>query len=123
MPGDVVCVRRVGTVEQADIIVAWLAEQGVEATVTDRGNPGALAFGLTDAEGFALCVADQETAQRARDLLDKHDAEHAHEPTGDLVDVKCGECGETPTFESESEPSVQTCPDCGANIDVPAAED
>ena len=122
MPGDVVCVRRVGTVEQADIIVAWLAEQGVEATVTDRGNPGALAFGLTDAEGFALCVADQETAQRARDLLDKHDAEHAHEPTGDLVDVKCGECGETPTFERESGPSVQTCPDCGANIDVPAAE-
>ena len=53
----------------------------------------------------------------------EHDAEHAHEPTGDLVDVKCGECGETPTFERESGPSVQTCPDCGANIDVPAAEE
>lgn len=122
MPGDVVCVRRVGTVEQADIIAAWLREQGVEATVTDRSNPGGLAFGLTDSEGFAICVADEETARQARALLTQHDAEHAHQPTGATVDVKCAECGETATFERESQPSVQTCPDCGANIDVPAAE-
>lgn len=122
MAGDAVCVRRVGTVEQADIIASWLGEQGIEAVVSDRSNPGALAFGLTDTEGFAICVADEETAQQARELLTKHDAAHPHMPTGSMLDVQCGECGETASFDRESGPSVQTCPDCGAHIDVPADE-
>lgn len=121
MAGDVICVRRVGTVEKADIITAWLKEQGIEATVADRSNPGAMAFGLTDAEGFAICVADEKDAQRAKALFAEHDATHSHESTGKKVDIKCDECGETATFECEAQPSVQSCPECSANIDVPGA--
>ena len=43
-----IVVRRVGTVEEADLIVAWLDINGVEAAVLDRDNPGTLAFGVTD---------------------------------------------------------------------------
>ena len=51
MPSEPICVRRAATIEEAEIIVAWLDERGVMATIFDPSNPGVAAFGVTDLEG------------------------------------------------------------------------
>ena len=67
MVGELICVRRTATVEEADIVVAWLDSQGLKAQVVDRENIGVRAFGVTDHEGIAVCVADEETAFKLTD--------------------------------------------------------
>ncbi len=126
MPGDPVCIRKVNSVEEAEIIAAWLEERGVEATVVDSSNPGVMAFGVTDLEGVAIYVADVETADRAKSLLAEHDEEHAAVTvTGsgvETMDVTCPECGRVGSFPVELRGTVQECPTCGTHIDVPAGD-
>ncbi|UCF32801.1 MAG: hypothetical protein JSV78_10755 [Phycisphaerales bacterium] len=123
MPGDLYCIRRTATVEEADIIVTWLADRGIEAQVVDRDNPGVLAFGLTDAEGIAICVADEETAKKAQALLEEHDREAAAQSKGEgEVEATCEECGTVNTFEASTRGTVQECSECGAYVDVPEIE-
>ena len=125
MSTDPVCVRRAKTVEEAEIIVAWLDENGIEATIVDPSNPGVMAFGVTDPEGIAIWVADSEKAERAATLLAEHDARSAGAETPDAaiytVDVACPDCGHTGGFPTDLAGTVQECPECGANVDVPPA--
>ena len=121
MANGPVIIRRTRTVEEADIIVAWLDDNGVPATVLDHENPGVFAFGITDAEGIAIMVADEELAERAKALLEAHDRERAAaaaEPQS-TVEVTCEECNEVRTFPSNLRGTVQECPECGTFLDVP----
>ncbi len=126
MPNEPVCIRRVGTMEEAEIIVAWLDEQGVQATVVDPNNPGVMAFGTTDAEGITICVAEAEKADRAKVLLAEHDKKHEHDSAtaaaGSCIDVTCEPCGRVNSFPADAGASVQECSGCGAYLDVPAAD-
>jgi len=121
MSDELYCVRRTATIEEADIIIAWLAERDVEARVIDRDNPGVLAFGLTDGEGIAICVADEEAYKKGTALLEEHDKEREARDTavGD-VNVKCEECGTLLTFSATDRGTVQQCSECEAYVDVPA---
>ena len=122
MADNPVCIRRTSTVEEADIIVAWLAEQGVEAFIPDHENPGVLAFGLTDREGVEIFVPDQAKGDRAKALLEEHDQQHAGNPTASghaAITVTCDECHEDSTFPAEQADTVQECAQCGAHLDVP----
>ncbi len=122
MASKPICVRRAGTVEEADIIVAWLNEQGVEASVLDHDSPGLLAFGVTDVEGVEIYVPDEDSAERAKVLLAEHDRTHAAEAIGsdleEQVTTKCEECGQVNSFPADLQGSVQECADCGAHLDV-----
>ncbi len=126
MPNEPVCIRRANTMEEAEIIVAWLDEQGVKATVVDPNNPGVMAFGSSDAEGITIYVADAETADRAEALLAEHDKQHvqgsATAPAGDAVDVTCTVCGRVNSFSPDTCGSVQECAECSTYLDVPAAD-
>ena len=125
MAGEPVIIRRTNTVEEADIIVAWLGEQGIEAKVYDHENPGVLAFGVTDSEGIEIYVADAETAERARKLLEQHDARRDAEEAkipGSTIEVKCEECGHVNSLPGYTRGSVQECEECDAYIDVPEQE-
>ena len=126
MANEPILIRRTNTVEEADIIVAWLEERGVKATVPDRDNPGVLAFGVTDVEGIEIYVADAETAERARTLLVQHDRERGAESAtaglADYVEVTCEECGQVNSFASDALGSVQECSQCGAFLDMPGAD-
>ncbi len=126
MANEPVLIRRTNTVEEADIIVAWLEERGVKAMVPDRDNPGVLAFGVTDVEGIEIFVADTETAERARTLLVQHDKERGAEgePAGvaKQIEVTCEECGQANSFPSDTFASVQECSQCGAYLDMPGRE-
>lgn len=72
---EVFVVRTAPTTEEAAIIKAWLAEQGIEATITDPASFGVFAFGVTDDQGVRICVRGEAQAQRAISLLKQHDEE------------------------------------------------
>ncbi len=123
MGENLYCIRRTATVEEADVIVAWLEDQGVEATVMDRDNPGVFAFGLTDAEGVAICVADEAVAEKGKTLLVEHDRQRdlamVNAATTDDIEVKCDACGQVSAFAAELAGTTQQCVGCNEYVDVP----
>ncbi|MDO8630875.1 MAG: DUF2007 domain-containing protein [Phycisphaerales bacterium] len=123
MHHDPSCVYRAASVEQADIIVAWLAERGVNAFVKDRHVIGTVYVPFATApKGVEVCVLDGEQAKRATELLSEHADELSHRPQpippGKVFRAVCEECGRPTDFPSELFGSVQTCPHCRANMDV-----
>jgi hypothetical protein len=122
-----ICVRRTGTVEEADLIVAWLEDAGVHASVVGRDSFGVQAFGVTDEEGVGIYVNDPAAAERAKALLAEHDRRQAGRlavaAAGGTTDVACEECGEVNSFEIHLRGTTQTCSCCGANLDVPADDE
>jgi len=73
MPHDLITVHNAGTLEEADIVVAWLDDRGVKAVVKDRNSIGTFS-GITaiSHNEVEVCVADTEQAEKARGLLEKH---------------------------------------------------
>lgn len=115
-----VCIRRVNTLEEAQLLVAWLDDYEIDATVVGAQNPGSLAFGVSDFEGIGVFVTGGSAAERAGELLAEHDARSpASEPDDESLDVTCDECGEVTTFQRDEVGTVQTCAACGAFVDVP----
>ncbi len=108
------------TLEEADIIVAWLDAQGIRAQVPDRHTVGTfdgLAPALLDIR--IEVAADQ--AQAARQLLDSRPHSHPAGPPGATVEATCEDCGATSVFPFESQGQVEDCPRCGRFLDVPPA--
>ncbi len=115
------CVYRASSVEQADIVVAWLAEQDVTAFVKNR-NMAANYIGLAVApRGVEVCVVDPEEADKAEILL-KAQLElirmRPGGPSDKVIPILCTECGRQVEFPGELYGTVQTCPSCGRNVDV-----
>ena len=125
MPPEPICIRRAATIEEAEIIVAWLDERGVMATILDPSNPGVAAFGVTDLEGVAICVKDQNAANLARTFLVAHDRDRAtaaqSAESTTASEVACEECGKGVTTESRAPGTTLECPHCGAFVDAPGA--
>ncbi|MCH7591209.1 MAG: hypothetical protein IH989_00305 [Planctomycetes bacterium] len=120
MTDQPVCIRRVNTLEEAQLLVAWLDDYEIDATVVGAQNPGSLAFGISDFEGIGVFVTGGSAAERAGELLAEHDARSpASEPDDEYFDVTCDECGEVTTFQRGEVGTVQTCAACGAFVDVP----
>lgn len=125
MANEPICIRRTATSEEADVIVAWLDDQGVKATVLGGDSLDVHALGLTDPEGVGIFVADAETAKRAEALLEEHDRTATRRGgRGKLgsVMVKCDGCGHTNTFTADLCGTTQECARCGAYLDVPEPE-
>jgi len=120
-------IRRTSTLEEAEIIVSWLDEQGIEAIIPDRSSPGVFAFGVTDTEGIEIYARDEDTAGRARKLLEEHDPQRAAGAGGDTsgagFDVTCDECGRVDRFPAGAKGTVQSCTNCGAFLDMPGSEE
>ena len=120
---DRACVFRAATIEEADIVVAWLSEQGIEAFVRDRFviATGYLALAAAP-RGVAVCVLDVDQADKARELLALHAAQRkGRVPSGrpgKFLRVTCDHCGHMADFPSELYGSVQNCPHYQANVDV-----
>jgi len=117
------CVHRATTLEEADIVVVWLGEEGIRAFVKNRHSIGTLCAPPAVApKGVEVCVPDEEQAARAKILL----ADHAEAirrrsqsaPTGKIFRAVCEECGRPTDFPAELFGSVQNCPHCRANMDV-----
>ncbi len=121
MSNEPVCIRKAHSLEEASIVVAWLAEQGVDAQIADPDNPGVMAFGITDPDGIEVFVKDQATAERAEALLKEHDSRKAPESTNGEIEMTCNGCGKTLHFSTDLAGTTQECPECGAYLDVASA--
>ena len=58
MTDQPVCIRRVNTLEEAQLLVAWLDDYEIDATVVGAQNPGSLAFGISDFEGIGVVAQE-----------------------------------------------------------------
>lgn len=124
MTAQPICIRRTTTMEEAEIIVAWLADNDIEATIGDRNNTGTFAFGVTDMEGIAILVADPQAAEKADSLLAEHDKERAAKfATMGPITAVCEDCGQSNQFPPTMAGSVQECNECRAFVDVPGGDD
>ena len=123
MPSEIKIVYRASTLEEADIIVAWLDEQGITAVVRNRATAGMLEIPVMyAAHGMEVCVADAEQAERAVAALKEHYREQSDAAgSGSAIETKCEGCGETASFPYAQHGLVQNCPHCDAYIDVPEA--
>lgn len=124
MYSDEYCVYRAAGIGEADVVVAWLSEQGIAAEVKDRNASVTMQVPLIVAPaGIEVCVVDSEDADRARELLRDHLDEIKRTPpqrlSGKPVDAACESCGKTSTFPPEQSRTVQICPHCSEYMDVP----
>src|SRR5206468_3082965 len=81
--------------------------------------------GKLSLRGLEVWVANPDDADRARQLI----AENAEElqakrgdRTGD-VEARCEECETATIFPAADAGTVQKCPNCGAYLDVPGADE
>ena len=115
------CVYRASSVEQADIVVAWLADQDIPAFVKDRNMAGGYVALAVAPRGVEVCVTRPDDAARAETLLQDHLESIKLRPGGPadkVISVLCSECGRQVEFPGELYGTVQTCPSCGRNVDV-----
>lgn len=124
MSGEMVCVHRARSVGEADVVAAWLEEHGIPAFVKNRHSVATLPVpSLSAPRGVEVCVADDEAAERARELLAEHAREVAEQSRATRssapVEVTCEDCGRSSVFPPTQRGTVQSCPNCGSNVDVP----
>jgi len=123
---DMICVCRAFDVAEADIVSAWLADQGINAHVTNR-NPAMNLYvpSVVSPKGIEVCVVDPAQADRAKELLRVHadelELKKLADPGGPDIEAVCEECGKASRFPFAQRGSVQTCPHCKQYIDVPEA--
>lgn len=114
-------VYRASSVEQADIVVAWLEEKGIASFVKNRHMAGGYATLAVAPRGVEVCVVDPAEAERAKSLLADHEKslrDRRRESGEKVVPVQCGECGRLTNFPGELSGTVQSCPSCGQNVEV-----
>lgn len=124
MSRDMICVYRAADVGEADIVAAWLADQGITVHVKDRHAGSQVPLTVTP-RGIEVCVVDPAQVERALALVREH-LEHRKEQTdkaasGRTIETVCEECGKSSRFPFEQRGSVQTCPHCLRYLDVPEA--
>ncbi len=121
-----ICVYRALDVAEADIVSAWLADQGIDAHVTNR-NPAMNLYvpSVVSPKGIEVCVLDPQQAERAKELVRQHielRKQKSKEPdSGRMIEAVCEECGAAAQFPFEQRGTVQTCPHCRQYLDVPEA--
>jgi hypothetical protein len=124
---DPKCVHVDDNLARANLVAAWLGSQGIPADVMNELTlggfeglvsilPSKLSF-----RGVEVWVKDPADADRARQLLAEHAAElqAAKANRTGTVEAVCEECGEATIFPAAEQGTIQTCPHCGALLDVP----
>lgn len=115
------------SLEEADLIVAWLASNGVDARIKDRNMVATFTWGTLAIApiGVEIVVGDQESAGCAAKLLAERERQVAASrgEVDKTVEAQCEECGSLSTWPARSGSRVEQCPRCRAYLDVPRASD
>ena len=123
MSRDLPVIYRAFDMAEADMLVNWLAERGIDAVVKDRFAAGTMEVRqIVAPAGIEVCVLDISYAQTARELLDDHFAERdasQSAKSSDPVDATCEDCGKTATYPGAQRGRVERCLHCYGYIDVP----
>jgi len=127
MAQDLICVTTVSTVEEGDIVVAFLESHGIDAHVSDRntiglsGVPGTRFF-RDEFAGIEVVVLGSRQADLAGKLLaSRGDLAGAIDELAERtnLEAECGGCGETLWFCEGDTGKIEECPYCGREIEVP----
>src|SRR5262249_38055950 len=115
-------------------MVACLGVEGIEAQVMNEltlgGFEGLTAWlpGKASLRGLEVWVVNPTDSDRARQIVADKEAELAKIQTtrtenSEPVGAQCEECGTSSSHGPESAGTVQSCPHCGAYVDVPGGDD
>jgi hypothetical protein len=123
---DPKCVFVASDAAQAAVVANWLEHQSIPARVMDTmtlgGLDGLTAWTGVSARGIEVWVLRPDDAERARALVEEHNALQsdleAQDPASRPVLAFCEECGNTTEFPGQQRDTIQPCPQCGADIDV-----
>lgn len=111
------------TIEEADLVAAWLRARGVAAQVKDENTAATYTWGMTAIAPHGIeIVAPPAEAGEARALLARHweDLEReAKSAPATPIEAACESCGMRSTFPATLRGKVADCPHCGALVDVP----
>jgi hypothetical protein len=122
-----VAVYNAGTNIEAVVVCEALVASGIEAHVVEDASPaGMWMFGLLPEIHKPQVWVDRSDVQAAEAVLTKYeqgrevDAAKVREST--LIPVQCEECGKHLVYTADREGSIETCPSCGAYVDVGECE-
>lgn len=123
MTQDIVTIHRAATIGEADVIAAWLENEGIPAFVRNELSVVTLHVPVIAApKGVEICVAPED-ADEARRLLAARATEAATRDaalaSAPPIEAVCEQCGTTWIFPATAAGSVQTCEQCRAYLDVP----
>ena len=108
---------------EAEALKLLLERQGIRAVLADD-NRVRTNGSLSNAVGGAKLQVAATDADQARKILDHYQASQGGppcEPSKKSVTFACQDCGKSITFPAERSGHVETCPACGAFVDVPNA--
>ncbi|MCH7993721.1 MAG: hypothetical protein IIB57_04660 [Planctomycetes bacterium] len=130
MARDPLCVFYANNTDEADFVVAWLGDRRVKARIKEWWvfDATATTKPVIDAPfGIEICVLHEKDVARAwtmlRDDFVLPTEREQHVKQGASIDAACESCGASSSFPQHLRKSVQTCPNCGEFLDVPAASD
>jgi hypothetical protein len=105
---------------EAQLICRLLEAGGLEAYAGEDTSPGGAFIGGTIPGVFDAGVfVSRADGERAVELIREHERREAERAApGAEVESTCEDCGKTATFPAAQRGTVQTCPHCGAMIDV-----
>lgn len=120
---DPVAVYNAASNVEAMLIREALLSVGIEAHSVDDATPvGAWMFGLIPEIHKPQVWVERYETQRARQIIDEFETRAAKQRQASSVaadvSVACEECGKTSQFPASQLGSVESCPHCGAYVDV-----
>lgn len=97
-----------------------LAQEGIQAFLTDEQVVATNWF-LSNAVGGVKLQVSESDAPRAAEILSRHRAQSAPaaEQAAGEIRFACQDCGRSIAFGADRRAHVETCPECGAYVDVP----
>jgi ribosomal protein S27E len=106
---------------EAQLICRLLQGAGIDAFAGEDVSPAGIWLGGTVPGVFDAGVFVSRTdAERAVTLIrqeERLDAERSN-ARGPELEATCADCGKTATFPAAQQGTVQSCPHCGAYLDV-----
>ena len=120
---DPVAVYNAANNVEAMLLREALLSSGIEAHSVDDATPvGAWMGGLIPEIHKPQVWVDRADVPRARQVVEDFETRAAEQRqrSGDAPDVSvvCEECGKTASFSASQLGSVESCPHCGAYVDV-----
>ncbi|MFO0792003.1 MAG: DUF2007 domain-containing protein [Pirellulales bacterium] len=108
---------------EASIASEMLNAAGVEAHAVEDGSlVGYWAFGVLPEIHKPQVWIERADADKAKPLLEKFERDRAANKnaaeTGEPISVVCEDCGKQAEFPASRLGAIETCPHCGAYVDV-----
>ncbi|MEM6474498.1 MAG: hypothetical protein AAF802_33505, partial [Planctomycetota bacterium] len=104
-------------------LVTWLLSQGIEAyAVEDQSAASLYMFGTIGQFHAPKVFVDRKDIDAAIELVKDFEAKlkvrRKAKADGEMITSRCEECGVVSEFPSSLDGTTQTCPSCGAYMDV-----